>query len=82
MLQDRRKTGESRQPYIVDQGPGMDGETIENIFTPFYTKKKEGTGIGMPIAKKVVEAHKGKIHVDSKLGVGTEIRIELPYKSG
>lgn len=65
---------------IVDQGPGMDRETIENIFTPFYTKKKEGTGLGMPIAKKVVEAHKGKIHVDSKLGVGTEVRIELPYK--
>ncbi|HEY9245978.1 MAG TPA: HAMP domain-containing sensor histidine kinase [Candidatus Methanoperedens sp.] len=65
---------------IVDQGPGMDRETIENIFTPFYTKKKEGTGLGMPIAKKVIEAHKGKIHVDSKLGVGTEVRIELPYK--
>jgi signal transduction histidine kinase len=65
---------------IVDQGHGMDRETIENIFTPFYTKKKEGTGLGMPIAKKVIEAHKGKIHVDSKLGVGTEVRIELPYK--
>jgi len=65
---------------IVDQGPGMDRETIENMFTPYYTKKKEGTGLGMPIAKKVVEAHKGKIHVDSKLGVGTNVRIELPYK--
>jgi signal transduction histidine kinase len=63
---------------IADQGPGMDRETIENIFTPFYTKKKEGTGLGMPIAKKVVEAHKGKI----KPGAGTEVRIELPYKSG
>ncbi len=65
---------------IMDQGPGMDRETIENIFTLFYTKKKEGTGLGMPIAKKVVEAHKGKIHVDSKPGKGTEVRIELPYK--
>jgi signal transduction histidine kinase len=65
---------------VVDQGSGMDGETLENIFTPFYTKKKEGTGLGMPIAKKVVEAHKGKIHIDSKLGIGTEVRIELPYK--
>jgi signal transduction histidine kinase len=66
---------------IVDQGPGMDRETIENIFTPFYTKKKEGTGLGMPIAKKVVEAHKGEIHVESKPGEGTEVRIELPYKA-
>ncbi len=65
---------------ITDQGRGMDRETLENIFTPFYTKKKEGTGLGMPIAKKVVEAHKGKIYVFSKPGEGTEVRIELPYK--
>jgi len=67
---------------VADQGPGMDRETLENMFTPFYTKKKEGTGLGMPIAKKVVEAHKGKIYVFSKPGEGTEIRIELPFKSG
>lgn len=65
---------------VVDQGSGMDRETLENIFTPFYTKKKEGTGLGMPIAKKVVEAHKGKIYVFSNPGEGTEVRIELPYK--
>jgi signal transduction histidine kinase len=67
---------------IADQGPGMDRETIENIFTPFYTKKKEGTGLGMPIAKKVIDAHKGKIYVFSKPGEGTEVRIKLPYKAG
>jgi len=67
---------------IEDQGPGMDRETIENIFTPFYTKKQEGTGLGMPIAKKVVEAHKGKILVQAKPGAGTQIMIELPYRAG
>lgn len=67
---------------IADQGPGMDRETMENIFTPFYTKKKEGTGLGMPIAKKVIDAHKGKIYVFSKPGEGTEVRIKLPYKAG
>ena len=67
---------------IIDQGSGMDRETLENIFTPFYTKKKEGTGLGMPIAKKVIEAHKGKIQVESKPGEGTEISIELPCKAG
>jgi len=36
----------------------------------------------MPIAKKVVEAHNGKIYVDSKPGEGTEVRIELPYRAG
>lgn len=67
---------------VVDQGPGMDGETLKNVFTPFYTKKKDGTGLGMPIAKKVVEAHNGIIYVESKPGEGTEVRIELPYKAG
>ncbi len=67
---------------VVDQGPGMDRETIKNIFTPFYTTKKEGTGLGMPIVKKVVEAHKGKIYVYSKPDEGTEVRIELPYDAG
>ncbi len=65
---------------ITDQGSGMDRDTLENIFVPFYTRKKEGSGLGMPIAKKVVEAHKGILHIDSKLGAGTEVRIELPYK--
>ncbi len=67
---------------IVDQGSGMDKETLDNIFIPFYTKKKSGTGLGMSIAKKVVEAHKGKIYIDSKPGAGTEVRIQLPYKAG
>jgi signal transduction histidine kinase len=67
---------------IADQGLGMDKKTLENVFIPFYTNKKEGTGLGMPIAKKVIESHHGKIHVDSKPGEGTEVRIELPYKAG
>ena len=41
---------------------------------------KEDPGLGMPIVKKVVEAHKGKLSVDSTPGKGTEVRIELPYK--
>ncbi len=66
---------------VTDHGPGMDRETLEKIFTPFYTKKKEGTGLGMPIVKKIVEAHKGKIFVVSEPGEGTEVRIELPLAS-
>jgi two-component system, sporulation sensor kinase E len=65
---------------VADEGSGMDSETRENIFTPFYTKKKEGTGLGMPIVKKIVEAHKGKIYVHSRPGEGTEVRVELFYK--
>ncbi len=64
---------------VTDHGAGMDRETLEKIFTPFYTRKKEGTGLGMPIVKKIIEAHKGKIFVFSKPGEGTKVRIELPY---
>jgi two-component system, NtrC family, sensor histidine kinase HydH len=63
---------------IKDHGSGMEKETIENSFVPFYTKKSGGTGLGMPIAKKIIEAHKGMIRVDSHPGKGTEVIIELP----
>jgi signal transduction histidine kinase len=64
---------------ISDNGPGMDAETIANAFVPFYTKKNGGTGLGMPIAKKIIEGHKGTIRIDSKAGQGTSITIELPF---
>ncbi len=64
---------------IKDYGSGMDKETLENIFIPFYTKKSTGTGLGMSIAKKIIEGHNGKIHIKSQPGLGTEVIIELPY---
>ena len=64
---------------VKDEGPGMDEETIKNIFVPFYTRKKSGTGLGMPIAQKIVEGHNGRIEIKSMPGAGTEIRIYLPY---
>lgn len=67
---------------IKDQGAGMDSETSHNMFMPFFTKKSGGTGLGMPIAKKIIDAHHGKIHIDSRPGSGTEVTIEMPYKRG
>ena len=64
---------------IKDQGVGMDRETLENIFIPFFSKKAQGTGLGMAIAKKVVEAHGGQIFIHSQPERGTEVRIELPF---
>jgi signal transduction histidine kinase len=63
---------------IKDHGSGMDKETIRNVFIPFYTKKSSGTGLGMPIAKQIIEGHKGKIKIESNPGTGTEVRIEMP----
>ncbi len=63
---------------ITDHGAGIDRETLENIFVPFYSKKREGTGLGMPIAKKIIKGHKGTIRIESKQGTGTEVIIYLP----
>lgn len=63
---------------IRDHGAGMDKETVENIFIPFHTNKSSGTGLGMAITKKIIEGHKGKIHINSKEQMGTEIIVELP----
>ncbi len=63
---------------IKDCGSGMDRETLENVFIPFYTKKSSGTGLGMAIAKKIIEGHKGKIIINSQKQMGTEITVELP----
>lgn len=65
---------------VKDFGSGMDQETFENIFIPFYSKKNSGTGLGMAIVKKIVDGHNGKIHLKSRPGLGTEVMIELPYR--
>ncbi len=65
---------------INDQGAGMDHETLASLFMPFYTTKNEGTGLGMPISRKVIEAHAGTLGINSRQGVGTEAAIRLPYK--
>ncbi len=60
---------------IEDNGKGMDQETLENIFVPFYTTKKEGSGIGLSLSKQIMQAHKGAIHVTSKLGEGSRFSL-------
>lgn len=65
---------------IRDHGSGMDKETLENIFLPFYTKKSAGTGLGMAIAKKIIEGHQGEIQIESQPGTGTEVTVRLPWE--
>ena len=65
---------------ITDSGPGMNDEIIKNIFTPFFTTKKRGTGLGMVVSLKIIENHNGKIKVNSKTGVGTTVQVFLPIK--
>jgi putative PEP-CTERM system histidine kinase len=66
---------------VSDNGCGMTEHFIKNsLFRPFRSTKKKGLGIGMFQSKTIVEAHHGKIHVESDLGVGTTFRVMLPLK--
>ena len=62
---------------VQDNGPGI--EDTESIFLPFHsTKGRMGTGLGLPIARKIVLAHKGTIEVESIVGEGTIFTVKLP----
>lgn len=63
---------------IADTGLGVPDEFIDKIFEPFFSTKKSGLGLGLPLAKKVIEEHGGRIEFISKKGQGSEVRIYLP----
>lgn len=66
---------------VKDTGTGMNQETLEQIFMPFYTTKKqgEGTGLGLSIVQSIVQAHNGIVWAESSPGQGTTIRLCIPY---
>ena len=61
-----------------DNGPGLNPEQKQRIFDPFFTTKTKGTGLGMAIAKRIVEAHGGVINVGAGADRGAEILVTLP----
>jgi signal transduction histidine kinase len=63
---------------VSDNGEGIAKEDLPRIFEPYFTTKPSGTGLGLPIAKKMIELHGGKIFVESELGKGTKVIIKLP----
>ncbi|RKY85503.1 hypothetical protein DRQ09_07200, partial [candidate division KSB1 bacterium] len=63
--------------YVVDYGIGMDKNVIEKIFDPYFTTKKDGTGLGMAVIKRIIDEHSGKITVESEPEKGTKITIIL-----
>ncbi|WP_077211315.1 PAS domain-containing sensor histidine kinase [Bacillus dakarensis] len=63
---------------IQDNGVGIPKEAIEKIFTPFYTSKDTGTGLGLVVCKRLLESFGGQIDVSSEEGIGTIVKITLP----
>lgn len=62
---------------ISDNGSGMDFETLNRIKEPFYTTKKSGTGLGVPLSIEIIEAHGWNINYESKMNVGTNVIIKM-----
>jgi signal transduction histidine kinase len=63
---------------VTDTGAGMDEETVNHIFDPFYTRKAKGIGLGLAVTRRIVEAHGGTIAARSQPGDGTTFVIALP----
>ncbi|MDF2565147.1 MAG: sasA 6 [Massilibacillus sp.] len=63
---------------IQDNGSGISSSDLENLGTPFYTTKENGTGLGLLVSFEIIRKHGGKINIDSCLGVGTTLQIILP----
>ena len=76
------RTGGDRVTIVVsDTGAGIDPAHLTNVFDPYFTTKRGGTGLGLPISKNIIEGLGGTITIDSAPGSGTAIRIDLPYNS-
>ena len=63
---------------VADNGCGIPQHMVEKVFTPFVTTRDDGVGLGLPIVHKIVEAHGGKMAVESTVGVGTRVRVMIP----
>ena len=63
---------------VIDEGNGLSDDEMNQLFTPFFTTKSTGTGLGLALVKKVVEEHKGTINVESTIGFGTTFKISIP----
>jgi signal transduction histidine kinase len=66
---------------VRDRGAGIAAEDLGRAFDPFFTTRKTGTGLGLAISRNIIEGMGGTITIESKLGVGTDVRIELPVRT-
>ncbi|MDP5273983.1 PAS domain S-box protein [Chengkuizengella axinellae] len=67
---------------VIDQGIGITSERLAKLGEPFYTTKEKGTGLGLMMCYKILEAHHGKIHISSRVNKGTTVEVYLPDMEG
>jgi signal transduction histidine kinase len=84
--QDGALLGDGSQPVptvvvdVADTGPGMPAELTDRIFNPFFTTKPQGSGLGLAVVRKIVDAHEGRIDVTSVVSQGTCFTVTLPVE--
>ena len=79
---DINPNGRNIEIIITDTGEGIETESISKIFDPFVTTKEMGVGLGLAISKRIIEDHRGELHVESSVSTGTSFTITLPVQNG
>ncbi len=64
---------------VLDSGNGIPSDNLENIFEPFFTTKSHGTGLGLPIARTIIESYGGKLRAENRVGGGAAFSFILPF---
>jgi signal transduction histidine kinase len=67
---------------VADSGPGIPIDRLPNLFEPFFTTKKDGMGLGLSIARTIVEAHHGEIWAENSSGAGATFYFTVPVEKG
>ncbi len=75
---DRARQGRFLSIDFTDNGPGIAAEHLSQLFTPFFTTKSQGTGLGLPVSQRIIAQHGGIIRVESEFGRGAHFQIYLP----
>jgi signal transduction histidine kinase len=70
------------QLEVSDSGPGIPEDRLKSVFEPFFSSKTEGMGMGLSIARTIVEAHQGRIWAENRPDGGASFRIRLPLAEG
>lgn len=73
-----RTLGDTATLAVIDDGPGFEPEALEHLFEPFFSTKPQGTGLGLPMVRKIVQAQAGDVRVERALPRGTAVTLALP----
>lgn len=64
--------------HVIDTGPGIPADQLEKVFIPYFSTKKQGTGLGLPTTRRIIEEHGGRVTIHSEPGKGTDFTLVIP----